>query len=74
MEAELKDDTRTNLETYREQVVDAINNDIVLRHGYTAGVIEHALPGDQEVTEAVAVLRDSAEYARITREQDTRRK
>ena len=74
VEAELKDDTRTNLETYREQVVDAINNDIVLRHGYTAGVIEHALPGDQEVTEAVAVLRDSAEYARITREQDTRRK
>ena len=62
------------LETYREQVVDAINNDIVLRHGYTAGVIEHALPGDREVTEAVAVLRDSAEYARITREQDTRRK
>ena len=74
VEAELKDDTRTNLETYREQVVDAINNDIVLRHGYTAGVIEHALPGDQEVTEAVAVLRDSAEYARITREQDTQRK
>ena len=74
VEAELKDDTRTNLETYREQVVDAINNDIVLRHGYTAGVIEHALPGDREVTEAVAVLRDSAEYARITREQDTRRK
>ena len=74
VEAELKDDTRTNLETYREQVVDAINNDIVLRHGYTAGVIEHALSGDREVTEAVAVLRDSAEYARITREQDTRRK
>ena len=74
VEAELKDDTRTNLETYREQVVDAINNDIVLRHGYTAGVIEHALPGDREVTEAVAVLRDSAEYARITREQDTRHK
>ena len=41
---------------------------------HRAGVIEHALPGDREVTEAVAVLRDSAEYARITREQDTRRK
>ena len=36
--------------------------------------LEYALPGDREVTEAVAVLRDSAEYARITREQDTRRK
>ena len=47
MEAELKDDTQTNLETYRKQVVEAINNDIVMRYGYQAGVIEHSLPGDK---------------------------
>ena len=65
VEAELKDDTRTNLETYREQVVDAINNDIVLRHGYTAGVIEHAIweqLGEEEITysDLVTIQRDSA--------------
>ena len=74
VEAELKDDTQTNLETYRTQVVETINNDIVMRHGYQAGVIEHSLSGDKEVKKAVEVLGDPAEYARITREQDTKRK
>ena len=74
VEAELKDDTRTNLETYRTQVVETINNDIVMRHGYQAGVIEHSLSGDKEVKKSVEVLGDPAEYARITREQDTKRK
>lgn len=74
VEAELKDDTQTNLETYRTQVVETINNDIVMRHGYQAGVIEHSLSGDKEVKKAVEVLGDPAEYSRITREQDTKRK
>ena len=74
VEAELKDDTQTNLETYRTQVVETINNDIVMRHGYQAGVIEHSLSGDKEVKKAVEVLGDPAEYARITCEQDTKRK
>lgn len=74
MEAELKDDTQTNLETYREQIVETINNDIVQRHGYAAGVIEHSLTGDREVEEAVRILADTAEYRRITTAQDTARK
>ena len=67
-------DLQTNLETYRTQVVETINNDIVMRHGYQAGVIEHSLSGDKEVKKAVEVLGDPAEYARITREQDPKRK
>lgn len=74
VEQELHDDTQTNLETYREQIVDAINSDIVLRHGYQAGVIEHALTGDGDVARALEVLQDSAEYRRITTEQDTNKK
>ena len=74
VEAELKDDTQTNLETYRKQVVEAIINDIVMRYGYQAGVIEHSLPGDKEVKQAIGVLENPEEYARITREQDTQRK
>ncbi|WP_418982299.1 S41 family peptidase [Alistipes sp.] len=74
VEAELKDDTQTNLDTYREQIVETINNDIVQRHGYAAGVIEHAMRKDPEVARAVEVLRDTAEYRRITAEQDTARK
>ena len=74
VEAELKDDTQTNLETYREQVIEAINNDIVLRYGYQAGVIEHSLSEDSEVARAIEVLNNPQEYLRITTEQDTDRK
>ncbi len=74
MESELKDDTQTNLETYRTQIVESINRDIVQRHGYTAGVIAHSLTDDKEVARAVEMLRDTAEYRRITTEQDTERK
>lgn len=74
VEAELKDDTQTNLETYREQIIETINNDIVMRHGYQAGVIEHSLPNDVEVKRALEVLANPEEYHRILAEQDTPRK
>lgn len=74
MEAELKDDTQTNLETYRKQIVASINRDIVQRHGYTSGVIAHSLTDDKEVARAVEVLGNPTEYRRITTEQDTERK
>ena len=40
IEGDLKDDTQTNLHTYRKEIAETINNDIVLRHSYQAGVIE----------------------------------
>lgn len=74
LEAELKDDTRTNLENYREEVAEAITSDIVLRHAYTRGVVENSLAGDGELQRAIAILQDSTEYDRILKEQDTARK
>ena len=74
MEADLKDDTQTNLETYREQVIETINNDIVLRHAYQAGVIEHSLTSDGDVKRAVELLSTPGEYVRIVTEQDTDKK
>ena len=71
VEAELKDDTQTNLETYRKEIVETINNDIVMRHGYSEGVIEHSLKDDPEVLRATEILGDGAEYTRIVTEQDT---
>ena len=74
VEAELKDDTQTNLETYRKEIVETINNDIVMRHGYSEGVIEHSLKDDPEVLRATEILGDGAAYTRIVTEQDTPRK
>ena len=74
LEADLHDDTQANMETYRAEIERSINNDIVLRHGYSEAVVARSLPEDKEVLQAVGVLRDPQEYARILAEQDTRRK
>lgn len=74
LEAELKDDTRTNLDNYRAEVAEAITSDIVLRHGYTRGVVENSLQEDPELKRAIELLSDTTEYNRILREQDTARK
>lgn len=74
LERELKDDTQTNLETYRKEITEMIENDIVLRHNYAAGVIEHNLADDPEIRRAAEILDDPAEYGRIVTSQDTQRK
>ena len=74
LEGQLRDDTQTNLETYRNEIVEMIENDIVLRHHYAAGVIEHNLADDPEIRRAVAILDNPEEYARIVTSQDTQRK
>ena len=70
----LNDDKKSCLETYREEVIDLINRDIVQRYAYNAGVIAYSIMRDNEVKEAVKILNDSAEYKQITTKQDTARK
>lgn len=74
IESELKDDTPTNLDTYRKEIIETINSNIVLRHGYMRGVVEYNLPDDPEVTRAIKVLQNPDEYHRIITSQDTDRK
>ena len=70
----LKDDKQSNLETFRKEIIEQINQNIVLRYAYAEGVIANSLHSDEEVQEAVKILSDKAEYNRITSEQDTARK
>ncbi len=74
LEKNLRDDTQANLETYRKEIVRSIDNDIVLRHGYTEAVLAHSLPDDRDVQQAIELLHNPQEYARILTEQDTPRK
>lgn len=73
IESKLKDQKMDNLRTYRAEMTDLINNDIIMRHNYYEGVIEHNLVSDSTVMKAVELLRDSGRYTRILREQDTDR-
>ena len=74
MEAELDDDTASNLRTYRKEIAESIESGILTRYNYSAGASEHILAKDKTVAEAVKVLRDAGEYARILREQNTEKK
>ncbi len=70
----LDDDTEANLRTYRDEIAELIENDLVLRGNYAAGVVERRLGEDAEVLRAAAIVADGTEYRRILTEQDTERK
>ena len=74
IEKELKDDTESNLHTYRDEIVESLNGNIVLRYFYSEGAIEHSLPADKEVAAAINLLANPAEYSEILSSRDTRRK
>lgn len=65
LESQLRDDKLTNLATYRGEITDAINSDVVLRHSYVEGVVEHGLTDDREVAETVRLLGDPAQLVRM---------
>lgn len=74
IESGLKDDTESNLRTYRDEIVESLNSHIVLRYKYSEGAVEHSLEEDKEVAEAVKLLGDLSEYHEILSSRDTRRK
>lgn len=70
MKSLVRDDKMSNMETYRAEIVDALNSQIILRYGYNEGVVERAAVDDDCVARAVELLLDSTEYERILREQN----
>lgn len=66
LEQELKDDTATNLKTYRNEIVRSLNSNIILRHAYQAGVAEHELQSDKEVARAAELLGQDEQHRILT--------
>lgn len=69
LRALVKDDKMSNMETYRSDIIEALNVDIVMRYAYRSGVQEHMAANDEEVTRAIELLLDEEEYRRILSEQ-----
>ena len=65
----VQDDKMSNMETYRPEIVEALNAEIVLRYAYSEGVQEYAAVRDSSVLRAVELLQDTAKYRQILREQ-----
>ena len=74
IEASLDDDVRTGLQLYRQELTELIENEIVLRSAYNAGVVEHNVREDADVREALAVLGDPERYREMLASKDTDRK
>ena len=70
LKALVKDDKMSNMETYRDEIEAALLSDVILRHAYREGVLEHTMVNDSMVNKAVELLLNSDEYERILREQD----
>ena len=66
----IKDDKMSNMETYRNEIEEAITSDVLLRYAYREGVMEHSAVNDAMVDKAVELLLNREEYERILREQD----
>ena len=69
LRALVKDDKMSNMETYRSDIIEALNVDIVMRYAYRSGVQEHMAVTDEEVARAIELLLDEEEYRRILSEQ-----
>ena len=69
--SKLKDQKMDNLRNYRAEIIALINGDVVLRHNYYEGVVEHNLASDSVVMKAIDLLRDGERYRKILSEQDT---
>jgi carboxyl-terminal processing protease len=65
LKAELKDDKMSNMQTYRDEIVNALNDNIVLRYAYEEGLQERMAVDDNEVAAAVDLLLDKERYRSI---------
>lgn len=62
VEANLHDDKMANLELYRKELANLIENQIILHKHYQKGVIKKSLIDDKQLEEAKAILLDEAKY------------
>ncbi|MFI3248150.1 MAG: S41 family peptidase [Rikenellaceae bacterium] len=61
----LKDDTESNLERYKRDIMRYMRQDAVLRRGYADGVIRNSLSRDSVVLRAVELLSSPTQMAEI---------
>ena len=74
LKAELKDDKLSNMQTYRDEITDALNSVIVLRYAYQEGVQERVATSDEEVDRAIELILNAEEYQRILTSQDVEKR
>lgn len=62
LRVKLAHDKDKDLQTFRDEIIDLLNDEIIGRFYYQGGRIRHSLSNDKNVERAVKVLRNSGEY------------
>ena len=73
IEKALREGRQTDLRRCEKEIRTLLEDEIVLRYRYYAGMLRHAALRDEEVATAAEVLRDGARYREIVTRQDTPR-
>lgn len=71
IEKNINDDTQTNLQTYKKEIIESLNDNIILRHSYTRGVVENNIVDDPEVNRAIEIISSPVEYKEILTLQES---
>lgn len=74
IEKSLKDDKISNLSTYKKEIVQVIEANIILRYCYAEGRIIASLKHDKGVKAAIELLADQQRITTILTKTDTKRK
>ncbi|WP_029904394.1 S41 family peptidase [Prevotella sp. 10(H)] len=65
LEAMLVPNLDRDLETFKSEIKDQINTEIVRRYYYQKGEYQYALRNDKELTKAIEILKDKEQYNKI---------
>lgn len=65
LKEQIKDDTESNLDRYRKEIVEMLTSDAILRRHYSVGVTRNTIGSDEEVLRAKAILLDESEQQRL---------
>ncbi len=65
IKASLSKDQSDDFDEFKEEIIDLIEKDIITRYYFQRGKILNRLNGDPEVTEAIAIMKDSKRYNSI---------
>ncbi|MEL6864980.1 MAG: S41 family peptidase [Bacteroidota bacterium] len=68
IEAKIKQEKKNDLQTYKADIVDMIEKEIVSRYYYQKGKIQIGLKNDQEVAEAIKMINDETAYKSILKQ------
>jgi carboxyl-terminal processing protease len=65
LKKKLAHDKNKDLQTFKSEICDLLEEEIVTRYYYQKGRMEHSLAADKDIAKAVDVFRDNSMYAKI---------